>query len=112
MVRKKLLRSVKFFILVAILLLMAAGVYFVADELRTSRLQARYLSRLGHELTFRIAPGPSPSIRFPQTGPYDHRLGYAELPAYLERLRARGYSVAEQARLSPRMNEVVDRGLY
>jgi len=112
MVRNKLLRSAKFVILVVILLLIAAVAYFVADELRTSRLQARYLTRLGHELTFRVAPGSSPSIRYPRTGPYDHRMGYAELPAYLERLRARGYTVAEQARLSPRMNEVVDRGLY
>lgn len=106
------MRSFKFGILVAFLLLIAGGAYFGADEMRTSRLQARYLARLGHELTYRIEPGPSPSIRYPETGPYDQRLGFTQLPTYLERLSARHYIVAEQARLSPRMGEVLDRGLY
>ncbi|MDB5989521.1 MAG: putative rane carboxypeptidase (penicillin-binding) transrane protein [Herbaspirillum sp.] len=109
---KKHPRSIKFVIFVSILLLMALGVYFVVNEMRTSRLQARYLARLGQEMTFRTEPGPSPSIRYPSTGPYDHRLGYAELPTYLQRLSTREYTVAEQARLSPRMQEMVDRGLY
>jgi membrane peptidoglycan carboxypeptidase len=110
---RKHLRSFnfKFVILVAILLLIAVVGYFVADEMRTSHLQARYLARLGQELTFRTEPGPSPSIRYPTTGPYDHRFGYAELPNYLQRLSAREYTVTEQARLSPRMAEMIDRGL-
>ena len=106
------MRPVKIIVLVAIPLLIAVGAYFAVDELRTSRLQARYLSRLGHELTFRAEPGPSPSIRYPGSGPYDHRLGYVELPAYLERLSAREYATTGQARLSPRMGELIDRGLY
>ena len=109
---KKHLRYVTFVIFVAILLLMAKVVYFAADELSTSQLQARYLARLGQDLTFRIEAGSNPSIRYPSDGPYDERLGYAQLPTYLERLGASGYSVAEQARLSPRMDEVVGRGLY
>jgi membrane peptidoglycan carboxypeptidase len=111
MMRQRL-RSAKFAILVAILLLMAVAVYFIIDEMRTSRLQARYLASLGHELTFRTEPGPSPSIRYPESGPYDHRLGYAELPDYLQRLSTRGYTVTGQARLSPRMAELVDRGVH
>jgi membrane peptidoglycan carboxypeptidase len=110
MMRQRL-RSFKFVILVAILLLMAALVYLVVSEMRSSRMQARYLANLGHELSFHTAPGPSPSIRYPGTGPYDHRLGYAELPAYLQRLTTREYTVTEQARLSPRMAEMIDRGL-
>ncbi|HWZ47166.1 MAG TPA: transglycosylase domain-containing protein [Herbaspirillum sp.] len=109
---KKHLRSIKFVIFVAILLLMAALAYLVVNEIHTSRLQARYLAHLGHELSFHTEPGPSPSIHFPSTGPYDHRLGYAELPTYLQRLSSRNYTVAEQARLSPRMKEMVDYGLY
>lgn len=109
---RNILRPVKIIVLAAIPLLIAVGVYFAVDELRTSRLQARYLARLGHELTFRTEPGPSPSIRYPGTGPYDHRLGYVELPAYLQRLSAREYTMTGQARLSPRMGELIDRGLY
>src|ERR1700693_3550642 len=109
---KKHLRSIKFVIFVAILLLMVELVYFTVNEMRTSRLQARYLARLGHELTFRTEPGPSPSTRYPSTGPYDHRLGYADLPTYLQRLSTREYTVVEQARLSPRMKDMIDRGLY
>jgi membrane peptidoglycan carboxypeptidase len=109
---KKSLRSIKFVIFVGILLLIAVLVYFIVNEMRTSHLQARYLSRLGQELTFRPEPGPSPSIRYPRTGPYDHRMGYAGMPDYLQRLITREYTVTEQARLSPRLQEVVDRGLY
>jgi membrane peptidoglycan carboxypeptidase len=107
-----MLRPVKILVFVAIPLLLAALVYFVADEFRSSRLQAHYLARLGRELTFRTEAGPSPSIRYPGNGPYDRRAGYAELPGYIARLGARGYAVAAQARLAPLMEKVVERGLY
>ena len=64
-------------ILATVVVLGAGCVYFVAEEMRTSQLQARFLAQLGQELAFRMQPGPSASVRFPQTGPYDHRLGYA-----------------------------------
>lgn len=111
MLRERL-PSLRLIIPVVILLPVAVIVYFAVDELRTSRLQAHFLTRFGHELTFRVEQGGSPSIRYPRPGPYDRRMGYAEMPAYLERLRTRGYEVSEQARLSPRMAQVVDRGLY
>ncbi|MGS0741845.1 transglycosylase domain-containing protein [Glaciimonas sp. GG7] len=105
-------RPIKFVILMAILLSVVAVIYCTADEVRTSRLQARYLARLGHDLTFVVAPGPSPSIHYSDAGPYDLRMGYAQLPAYLKRLIAANYSVSAQARLSPRMREMVAHGLY
>ena len=89
----------------------ATGSYFLVDELRTSRLQARHLAEYGRDLRFWTDPGPSQSIRFPKTGPYDERLGYSRLPAYLERLYAHDYAVVAQARLSPRLAELIDRGL-
>ncbi|WP_211440720.1 transglycosylase domain-containing protein [Collimonas humicola] len=105
-------RFVKLVILLAILLLIAVMMYFVADELRTSRLQASYLARLGNELNFHAGPGPSRSILFPNAGPYDQRLGYTQLQTYQERLDGLEYAVTEQARLSPRMGELIKRGLY
>jgi membrane peptidoglycan carboxypeptidase len=108
---KKRLRSIKFVIVVG-LLLITVLVCFLIYEMRTSHMQARYLARLGQELRFHTGPGPSPSIRYPQTGPYDHRMGYAGMPDYLQRLTTREYTITEQARLSPRLQEVIDRGLH
>lgn len=87
-------------------------VWVVFDEYQSSRRQARYLAEFAQSLTFHLEPGPSPSIRFPNYGPFDERLGYSHLPTFLERLSAKGYSVAEQARLSPRMMKLSDVGLF
>ena len=87
-------------------------VWVVFDESQSSRRQARRLAELARSLTFHLESGPSPSIRFPNYGPFDERLGYSHLPAFLERLSAKGYSVAEQARISPRMKTMSYIGLF
>ena len=95
--------------LFGLLLVLVAGL--VSNELRTSQWQARYLSELGRELTFKLEPGPSPSIRFPESGPYDERLGYSRLPAFSQSLTTQDYLLTQQARISPRLAELTDRGL-
>jgi len=99
----------------AILLLaavLAVLAWLVEGELRTSRLQARYFSAIGREASFHTAAGPSDSIRFPsRSGPYDLRMGYQQLPQFTARLAARGFAVTAQARQSPKMIEIADRGL-
>jgi membrane peptidoglycan carboxypeptidase len=82
-----------------VLLLLAVG----ACELRSSRVQAWYLSKLARRLTFHLGAGPSPEILYPQAGPYDLRMGYARLPEFLSRLEQDGYHVTTQARSSPRL---------
>jgi membrane peptidoglycan carboxypeptidase len=84
----------------------------VARELRTAAFQARYFAGLARQLTFRMAPGPSPSIRFPTAGPYDERLGYTQLPDFLDRLMADTYMFQSQARLSPHLQRIIDRGIF
>ena len=85
----------------------------VTEEVRTSRLQASYLSSFAQKLTFRMEAGPSPSIRFPDPGgPYDERLGYAFLPTLIENLSERGYSVQAQAHVSPEFLRVTDWGVF
>ncbi|WP_089719914.1 transglycosylase domain-containing protein [Candidatus Entotheonella palauensis] len=91
--------------------IIAASV-FIAYEMRTSALQARSFSALSSRLTYRIASGPSPTIRFPNTGPYDERLGYTALPALLDRLTAQHYTIAKQARLSPSLQQAMAWGLF
>ena len=94
---------------VAVAILTVAAVAWL--EVRTSFLQSRYFSALARELTFRVEPGPSPSWRAPRAAPYDTRLGYARLPAFLDRAQAAGFRVEEQARVSPRLAEITGRGL-
>jgi membrane peptidoglycan carboxypeptidase len=84
----------------------------VVHEVRTSALQAKFFSEMARKVSYRMAPGPSDSIRFPAASPYDLRLGYASLPAYLQRLQTRDYAIAAQARISPKMAELADLGLY
>ena len=101
----------KWLLLIILFGLLAVAALLVNNELRSSQWQARYLSELGRELTFRLEPGPSPSIRFPQSGPYDERLGYSKIPAFTQFLTAHDYQITQQARISPRLAELTDRGL-
>ena len=71
---------------------LTVAMYLVVDELQTSRRQAHWLSRLSAEQRFEMAPGPSPAVRYPGDGPYDLRLGYAQMPDLLRRLSRIGYA--------------------
>ncbi|MBI4849520.1 MAG: transglycosylase domain-containing protein [Nitrospirae bacterium] len=95
-----------------VLIILVLSVMFIAYELRTSRFEAYFLSRVAKDMNFRMEPGTSPSIRFPKTGPYDERLGYTYLPAFVDRLTAKGFSIDAQARISPRLREFTDKGYF
>ena len=94
-----------FLVILAVILAAAVGI-----EMKTSALQSRWLSKLATGLGSSVGPGPSDSIRFPGTGPYDLRLGYSELPERLEALRRNGFVIDSQARLTPGALDLVDRG--
>ena len=81
----------------------------IAIEARTSYLQSSLLSRWTAEMNFTVQPGPSNVIRFPKWGPYDERLGYAQLPSFIESLSARHFAVARQARWSPPLERLSTR---
>lgn len=91
---------------------MIALALLVVSETQSSTLQARYFSGVAAEVKFWLEPGTSASIRYPGKGPYDHRLGYSELPGFLARLQARGYQVEKQARHSHALRELVERGYF
>ena len=84
----------------------------LAVEARTSRLQARLFASFDTGIRIEVEPGPNPAMSFPDNGPYDARLGYARLPVFLGRLDKSGFRVDSQARSSPRLQEVVARGLF
>lgn len=83
-----------------------------AWELRTSTVQAHLLSRLAARLTFRVQAGPSTSIRFPQEGPFDERLGYTRIATQVNRLVPLGYEVVAQARHSQPLLDYIGYGFF
>src|SRR5512140_2198066 len=78
----------------------------------TSTVQSWALHKVAAQLSFVVGPGPSDQIRFPESGPFDVRRGDALIPQLTDSMAARGYRVTAQARMSPRMLSLMDRGLY
>jgi len=103
---------VKRTLLVLVLVGTAGASAFIVYETRTSTLQAKVFSEMAGKLSFRMEKGPSKAIRFPASSPYDDRLGYSNIPNYLDKLKGRGYVVDAQARMSPKMLELADMGVY
>ncbi|HTT78171.1 MAG TPA: transglycosylase domain-containing protein [Stellaceae bacterium] len=100
-------RPLRLAVLAAVLLLIGLG---VAGETQTSYLEAALFTRLDRNMRFAVEPGASPSIRFPTEGPYDRRLGYAELPQFIRSLLAHRYRIDSQARWSQDLSRFVGFG--
>lgn len=109
---KKKRSRVKPALILVLLMLLTLAVVWAVNESRTSATQARVFSKMAKKITFRVDKGASSSIRFPSDSPYDQRLGYANMPDYLEKLNSRDYLIAAQARMSPKMLEIADMGLF
>jgi len=93
-------------------LLIVAAALLLLFELRTAHFQAHYLSRYSNSLSYRVQPGPSPAIVYPQDGPFDKRLGYTYLPLMLERLQQRDFQITQQAQFSPALLDYTQRGFF
>ncbi len=96
----------------SVLVLVVALGLLVAQEMRTSNYQARFFSGLASKASYTLGAGPSPSIRFPQSAPYDDRLGYSSLPVFLGKLKTRDFEIVKQARISQGMTDIVDAGYF
>lgn len=100
----------------ALLLVLLVGLSFAGwwgyQETRSSAMQARVFHDLASKMSYKMGPGPSKAIRFPHDSPYDERLGYAGLPDYIGKLSARDYQVTAQARMSPKMVDLIDLGVF
>ena len=110
--RRKHTSKVKVTFWLLVLLLCIAAGFWLAEEVRTSRFQAQELSRYAQTLSYRVKPGPSPSIIYPKEGPFDKRQGYTYLPLMLERLSQRNFIVQQQAQFSPALLDYAQRGLF
>lgn len=110
--RSRLWRSIKWLFWLTLLTLLVLGGLWGWHEMRHAEYQAEFFHRLAAKAQFRLGDGPSKAIRFPNESPYDERLGYANLPQFLQRLQNKDYKIVQQARMSPQMLELVDQGLF
>ncbi len=101
-------RRISWVVLVLLLIVTA----FIADEMSTSRLQSQAISRYASTLTYSIEPGISTAIHYPETGPFNKRLGYDSLPTLLNRLQHKNFSVEQQAQFSPALLDYSKRGFF
>lgn len=95
-----------------VLLVTAAVGLLLLYELHSARWQSEKLSQYATTLTYSLGAGPSESIVYPGHGPFDRRLGYTALPAWLPRLEQRGFEISQQASFSPALLDYSRRGLF
>lgn len=93
-------------------LLSVIAIKVLKEEVETSKYQSQYISAISKQLSYKLDPGPSSSIRYPEYGPYDQRLGYTLLPEAIARLEKSGFTITAQATSSPMMTQLVDDGLF
>ena len=86
--------------------------FAIANEVRTSKLQAREFSRFAAALSYSMHDGPSDAMRYPGAGPFDQRLGYSSLGDFLPRLLKRDYLIAQQTRFSPELMSYSQKGFF
>lgn len=106
--KRIILRFLAVYSLILLLAIVFAAIQLLRNEVKTSKYQAHYLSQISKQLSFKLTPGSSRNVRFPEYGPYDERLGYTLLPRAIERLKQSGFSVTAQASFSPMLAELVD----
>ncbi|MFL6656837.1 MAG: transglycosylase domain-containing protein [Massilia sp.] len=99
-------------VLLVLLVLLTVAIAWGLREAQTSAMQARVFSGIASKISYKVEKGASKAIRFPSDSPYDERLGYANLPDYITKLQGHGYLIDAQARISPKMLELADMGLY
>ncbi|MDP3441036.1 MAG: transglycosylase domain-containing protein [Azonexus sp.] len=81
-------------------------------ELKESHFQAWYFTKQAQASTWTVESGGDKNIWLPSAGPYDQRLGYAQIHAFLPRLTSAGFSISAQARQSAGFRSLVERGFF
>jgi len=115
--RQHLRLGLRFWTRLAVSGALAAAAACVVEEARTSFMEARWLPRMAQQMSFAMAGSSGHDAAwqdtvFPRTGPYDSRLGYVQLPGYIDALGQHHYAVAAQARMSPELRRWIESGNY
>jgi len=82
----------------------------IFHEVQSSTLQARFFSDYAATLRYQTAEGPAAALRYPDSGPFNERLGYTRLARLSQRLPERGFALARQTSFSPALLDYVDSG--
>jgi len=80
-------------------------------EWRTSIIQSWVYSNYAKKLQYTVGRGPSPSIVFPEEGPFNKRRGYVRIPAFVASLEKNNYAITRQARFSPELERAAREGI-
>jgi len=107
---RRVLRFFAFAVLILLLVAFSIAAFLLYREVETSGYQARRLTELLQDVRWEMKGGQSDELRLSQAGPYDIRLGYSRLSQLLQNLSKHGFQVQAQARVSPRMKELVEQG--
>jgi len=105
----KFLKSKLFLVTLGIGAVIAGAVWV---ELQDSGFQASYFAEQAKASTWTVEPGADKDIWLPSAGPYEQRLGYAQIAAFLPRLTAAGFTVTAQARQSEGFRAIVGGGHF
>ena len=82
------------------------------QEIGSSKLQAAFFTQLDRGMGYAVQAGPSETIRWPNGGPYDGRLGYSQLPQFISALEKHGFAIESQAAWSPGLDRFVGEGAF
>jgi membrane peptidoglycan carboxypeptidase len=104
-----LIRTLRVLVVLAVLGLLGWAAYW---EMQTSHLEAMLFDRLDRGMSFAVASGPSNTIQFPKSGPYDERLGYTQLPQFIASLGEHRFQVVDQAKWSDGLMRFVHLGAF
>ena len=102
----------KFQALLGVIVLGTAAVGVAWVEMEESFLQASHFAEQAKASTWSVEPGADKDIWLPSAGPYDQRLGYAQLKSFLPDLASAGFSIAAQARQSEGFRTIVGKGHF
>lgn len=102
----------KFQLLLGLIVVGAAVTGVAWVELRESFIQASHFAERAKTSTWTVESGADKDIWLPGNGPYEQRLGYAQLNTFLPRLTGAGFTVAAQARQSEGFRTIVGRGHF
>lgn len=100
-----------FCLLTLCIILFALLGFFAGREMQTSKMQAKIFTSIASRLTYWKESGQSDSIHFPISGPYDLRLGYAQIPQWIS-MNEKRYKVKLQARFSPFLLSLTELGIF
>lgn len=87
-------------------------VVFATLEIHSSWLQSHILTVISRRMTYSVLPGPSESIRYKRSGPYDERLGYSRIPDFVQRSKSQDFDIEAQARPSKTYVALSDLGAF